>query len=177
MITLAAATRWLDRVPDLAQALRTHVGGFSLLQSHDDAYDVTHSEPRWPAWIFVSCPATPGEVSELRLAENVVHEAMHLQLTQVESRTRLVEDEGAALPSPWKQELRDLRGILHGLYVFCCIKAFLNHSNVASASSAASKYAARRTAEIEEEIADLPIDALREGLTSEGRAFLSALSG
>lgn len=174
--TLAAATAQLDAVPALALAIRTHVRGISLLDA-EEAYDVTHSEPRWPDWIFVSCPAHAGEQSALRAAENVLHEAMHLQLTRIERRVHLVGDEKATLHSPWKGEARDLRGILHGLYVFQSIMGFLNVGDVLRGLGRDGlEYRRRRTDDIGDEVNSLPLRELREGLTPAGKAFLDRIS-
>lgn len=172
--TLAAASAFIDRVPSLAVACRGHIRGISLLDA-DEAYDITHSEPRWPEWIFISCPGNPGEVSALRAAENVVHEAMHLQLTRAESLSPLVANEKATLPSPWKQEPRQLQGILHGLYVFRCIASFLKE--VVPDSAEGADYIGGRRAQIAEEIASIPLTQLRGGLTPVGVQFLERLVG
>jgi HEXXH motif-containing protein len=169
---LTTAAEFIEAVPTLALAIRTHVRGMSLLNA-DEAYDVTHSEPRWPDWIFVSCPATKNEVSALRVAENVVHEAMHLQLTRVERRGALVADDEALLPSPWKQELRQLQGILHGLYVFRCIAEFLKQIRPNGAKGV--EYIRGRQRQIAGEIASLPLTQLKRGLTPKGIQFLECL--
>lgn len=170
---LTAAAVFIEAVPSLALAIRTHVRGISLLGA-DESYDVTHSEPRWPHWIFVSCPTADGEASALRAAENVVHEAMHLQLTRIEGRMRLVANENATLPSPWKQEPRQLQGILHGLYVFLCIADFLVRLNPVTGEGA--KYIRRRRVEIAHETASIRLATLRSGLTQQGVHFLARLT-
>jgi HEXXH motif-containing protein len=173
--TLLSAADLIDEVPALAQAIREHVRGVSLLDA-DEAYDISHSEPRWPDWIFVSVPSAAGGQAALRLAENVVHEAMHLQLTRVENLQPLIADRVTLLNSPWKQEPRDLQGNLHGLYVFVCIYRFLQRlKELDILSSAGNRYVEGRKKQIKGEVAEIGLTQLRAGLTRQGCAFLLAL--
>ena len=61
-----------------------------------------------------------------RLAENIVHEALHLQLTIVESIESLVIDVPGETPvfSPWKNKWRSVRGLMHAMYVFGNLRCF-----------------------------------------------------
>ena len=54
----------------------------------------------------------------LRVAESLVHEAMHLQLTLIEQATPLVHPSDESYFSPWKGTHRSPQGVLHALYVF-----------------------------------------------------------
>lgn len=86
-------------------------------------YDLSHSEPGLPFSVFVSIPA--GEPSDaMRVAESLLHEAMHLQLTLIERHAPLITGEGEAY-SPWQQCVRPIQGIVHGLYVFGAIDDWL----------------------------------------------------
>jgi HEXXH motif-containing protein len=172
---MAAAERLIDQVPSASSPVRAVVAEIFLLSAREE-YDVSHSEPRWPGWIFVSLPRAAGLVSGLRLAENVLHEAMHLQLTELEARVPLVADSVGKLHSPWKQEPRQLQGILHGLYVSACISAFFgNLLDAGSTPQVGVDHVRRRIDSINEEIAGVPLDALREGLTEAGREFLESI--
>jgi HEXXH motif-containing protein len=173
---LNAASNLIDAVPALANAVREHVRGVTVLRA-EEAYDISHSEPRWSDWIFVSVPAALSEQSALRAAENVVHEAMHLQLTRLETLQPLIADEAAMIDSPWKQEPRDLKGILHGLYVFICIYRFLEQLRaLGKLGNPGVEYVDRRKSEISEELAMVEFAQLRAGLTTQGRALLLALT-
>lgn len=174
---IETAERLIDRVPALSSSIRAVVREAFLLGAREE-YDVSHSEPRWPNWIFVSAPRTAGIVSGLRFGENVVHEAMHLQLTDLEARVPLVADIDSRLHSPWKQEARKLQGILHGLYVFACISAFFDALlRTQSLPEAGVEYIHRRTSSIRDEVASVASDRLAEGLTESGRQFLEAIEG
>ena len=172
---VALAEELIDRVPTMGSVVRATVSEVFLLNAPEE-YDVSHSEPRWPNWIFVSVPSQVCGVSGLRTAENVVHEAMHLQLTKFEGRVPLVADTTSKLASPWKQEPRMLQGIFHGLFVFTCISAFFDRLlETAPMTEDAVHYITRRRAAIQEEIAAVSLEHLARGLTDAGRKFLETI--
>ncbi len=167
-------TDLLRIVPRLALSVHAVVGEVVLLKA-GPAFDISHSEPRWPQTIFVSVPSRPGQVSALRAAENIVHEAMHLQLTILENASPLVANERAKMTSPWRDEPRHLQGVLHGLYVFTCIAAFferLGPSGILTAEGA--RHIGRRQIQIADELSRVDCDQLASGLTPTGRAFLAS---
>lgn len=123
LVDLAASL--IDEIPDLASILYRCVHEIIVLRPPDDAYDVSHSDPRWATRIFVSIPGL-SETAPLRVAEAIVHEAMHLNLTFLERRAELASTT-RTLYSPWKTEPRPALGVLHGVYVFGCIHSFLRH--------------------------------------------------
>ena len=97
-----------------------------ILVAPDRDFDVSYSDPSVPFSVFVSCPS-PSERNRLeRLAENIVHEALHLQLTLLESVRSLVIDTPGEKPvfSPWKNERRNVRGLIHAVYVFGNLRCF-----------------------------------------------------
>ena len=88
--------------------------------------DVSCSDPSLPFSIFVSCPPATERNRVERLAENIVHEALHLQLTLVETIEPLVIDDPdePLVFSPWRNEPRNVRGLVHAVYVFGNIRHF-----------------------------------------------------
>lgn len=66
----------------------------------------------------------------LEMADRIVHELHHDRLFCIEEFHALLEDgvedapEGGRFYSPWRQDPRPLRGILHGLYVFIAVGRF-----------------------------------------------------
>ncbi|MGA9995656.1 MAG: HEXXH motif-containing putative peptide modification protein, partial [Pyrinomonadaceae bacterium] len=80
---LEDATSILNRVPTLMPTVATLVRALHLIKSEDDDYDVSFSEPDIPFSIFVSVPKRCVAIDALRVAEAIVHEAMHLQLTLI----------------------------------------------------------------------------------------------
>ena len=89
-------------------------------------FDVSYSDPSLPLSVFVSCPLASERNRVERLAENVVHEALHLQLSLVERVLPLVVDGPDEEPvfSPWKGEWRTVRGLVHAVYVFGNLRSF-----------------------------------------------------
>lgn len=173
---LGDASRLLAHVPSLEKAVQAAVAEVVLLKAQP-AFDISHSEPRWPQTIFISTPYRRGEVSALRAVENVVHEAMHLQLTILEQSRPLVADRSDQIASPWREEIRSLQGVLHGLYVFRCISAFFaNLDSLDVLGTEGFGYVTGRRGQIAQEISRLDFDRLAGGMTTEGLSLLIALA-
>ena len=173
--TMTAAARLLASTASLERAVEDAVREIILLDA-PSGYDISHSEPRWPATIFVSASVDRGQVAALRTLENIVHEAMHLQLTTLELATPLVADAETLIASPWRAEPRHIQGVLHGAYVFHCISAFFDGPTLRSIlDEDGAAYVERRTLEITEELAAVDFDQLARGLTLEGREVIRAL--
>jgi hypothetical protein len=154
----------------LSESLGSLISSCHVLAA-DRGYDVSHTTPALPFSIFISIPAPDERHAELRLAESVIHEAMHLQLTLIESTVRLVEQADATAFSPWKRTARPVQGVLHGLYVFAVIHEALKALAVRDPS--AQEYAEARCREIEADVAAM--GEARECLTSDGAVLWDAL--
>ena len=114
--------------------------------------------------------------SVLRVAENLIHETLHLQLTLFEGLSPLVNTASTwSMHSPWKQERRPVQGLLHGLYVFSVLRWMWRQVSETTQNRTERDFALRRIAEIDEEVSS--IRALEESpaLTEEGRHFLHQL--
>jgi HEXXH motif-containing protein len=166
----AKAIAW---APSLAAVAATRVGAIHLLRA-EPGYDVSHSEPRWPDRIFVSVPDRPDEVGVLRLAESVVHEALHLHLTELETICPLVRDAAGTLPSPWRLEPRGYGGVLHGAFVFVGLKAYFDIVTEPS-ESRAGRHLDQRRGQIAQELAQVDPAALALGLTDAGAELIARL--
>jgi len=156
-------------------AVASLVRSVHVIGSRGPGYDCSHSEPSLSSSVFVSVPVGERD-ARLRLAESLLHEAMHLQLSLIERFEPLVADARISAFSPWQQRPRPLQGLLHGLYVFRVIDQWLgtlpSHLEL---DAGARNYAARRRAEIGEEIAEVAGLAERPGLTSLGRELARSL--
>ena len=169
------AARHLALVPRLEAELARLVREVTLLEAYP-GYDVSHSEPRWPSTIFVSVPPATDRNAALRLLENVVHEGMHLRLTEIARFCPLVRADAGRIFSPWKSEDREAQGVLHGLYVFICIVAlFAKPRLLAGLDDNDRAYASRRVTEIGTEIEDVDMKLLEHSLNKNGRQFLQAI--
>lgn len=145
------------------------------VKARGPGYDCSHSDPSLPFSVFVSVPFAEPD-GELRLAESLLHEAMHLQLTLIERQVALTCADAKRGYSPWQQGQRPLLGLIHGLYVFAVIHGWLTALTVDETTSFADRaYAHRRLRDIDQEIAQVTALPHAPGCTSFGRAFATWL--
>jgi HEXXH motif-containing protein len=159
-------------MPTIAALVRA----LHLIKLEDDTYDVSFSEPHIPFSVFVSVPRRHTTTNAIRVAEALVHEAMHLQLTLVEFIVPLVNSDGGRYLSPWRGEYRNAQGILHALYVFRVIERFLHHLlslpiNLGEITS----YVCERRSEINAQIWEIQSFQYCVGLTEAGAKFVQQL--
>src|SRR6266850_973187 len=74
----------LAAIPSLHRTIATLVRVCHLIKPADGDYDVSYSDPQVPFSIFLSVPQRRRAHDALRVAESIVHEAMHLQLTLID---------------------------------------------------------------------------------------------
>jgi len=122
---LRAAFDCLAQVPEVARAAGSVLATIHVVVPEGADYDVSFSDPRLPFSIFVGVSQEPSRHSDLRLAEGILHECMHLQLTLVEGVLPLVSGTDARHHSPWQNTMRPAQGVLHGTYVFAVIHDFM----------------------------------------------------
>lgn len=172
---LREAITVLKTVPTLLMTVAALVRTIHVLDSGDDDYDVSFSEPHIPFSIFVSVPQASSAISALRVAEAFVHEAMHLQLTHIEKIVPLVTTTRNKYFSPWRGEYRTAQGVMHALYVFRVINEFLGRLPTMSYSSEEEEYIKGRRAEIDSQIRELQSFQDCPDLTKEGALFVRGL--
>ena len=118
---LKQAWQVVDTVwPGLSSSVRYLVRCVHLLKAPSPELDCSYSRPDLPFSVFLSVPDHGTRARIERVTEALVHETMHLQLSLVERRIPLVElgrPETVAF-SPWRGSERNIRGVLHALYVF-----------------------------------------------------------
>lgn len=119
------ALELLGGVPEVLPTVSSLVRALHLIDPADDEIDISFSDPGLPFSAFVSVPGPGAVAGSLRVAEAILHEAMHLQLTLAEAVVPLVTSTGRTFYSPWRNEYRTAQGVLHALYVFRVIDAFL----------------------------------------------------
>jgi hypothetical protein len=130
-------------------------------------YDISHSQPDLPFSAFISVPQ-PSETSKsIRVAESLLHESMHLQLSLIDSIEPLVFSNHLEAYSPWKREARPILGLLHGLYVFAVIHQFLG--TLMGQGNRWRSYSEARQRSIKKQVFSLPKDP--EGLSPTGAAI------
>ena len=136
--------------------------------------DVSCSDPSLPHSIFVSCPPDTKEDRVERLAENLVHEALHLQLSLVEGLEPLVSEipREELLFSPWRGERRTVRGLLHAVYVFGNLRFFWG--KIASSRPGSASFARARIETIDSEMAAASHLLESRSLTPTGRRLATS---
>ena len=162
--------------PFLRSAVSELVWRCHIVLAQSDDYDVSFSDPVIPFSIFVSVPARNDRSSILRVADNLIHETMHLQLTLCERLIPLVDEASNwSMYSPWKQQRRPAQGVLHGLYVSCVLRWMWRQISRTPRNRTDRHFALRRISEIDEEFS--AVRALEESpaLTEQGRRFLQQL--
>ena len=136
--------------------------------------DISYSDPSLPFSIFVSCPPVTEKNRVERLAENVIHEALHLQLSLVERVEPLIIDgaEHEQVFSPWKEGERTMRGLLHAVYVFGNLRYFWKR--VAANCPNSSTFAENRIETINQEMSSVRHLLDSPLLTATGRCLASS---
>lgn len=106
------------------KSVKILVKSIHLLETDDIDTDTSYTDPELPFTIFINLPLHEHKNWLERTVENVVHETMHLQLSLIEKKYKLYSDSSHKAYSPWKDEFRDSKGLLHALYVFANLQHF-----------------------------------------------------
>jgi HEXXH motif-containing protein len=150
------------------------VRSIQILVSEDEEVDVSYSHPEISDVIFVSVCRDDSPHSQARVAESILHESMHLKLTLIERLVPLVKpNTGNTYFSPWRDEKRPARGVLHGLFVFRTILDFLRM--IAGSQSSIADYVQKRQKQIIQEIGQLEHFDNCPDLTAEGATLVKNL--
>jgi len=172
----AALSEVIVQHPYLWSAVSELVWRCHIVRAEDDDYDVSFSDPAIPFSVFISAPARSDRRSILRVAESLVHEAMHLQLTLFEICCPLIDTASSwSMYSPWKQQERPAQGILHGLYVFHVLRWMWRQISLTTQNETDSNFALSRMVEIDEEISSVRALEDSPALTKSGNIFLQNL--
>jgi len=166
----------IDYVPTLKKTVETLVRCLHVVRPPDNDHDVSFSEPNLPFSVFVSVPEKRISNDVLRVAEAIVHEAMHLQLSLIERHVPLVLSAAAKYYSPWRRAYRNTQGILHGIYVFVAIRRFLEELLSISELPAGWKaHCDDRSLQIDGQLSEAADLEASLDLTSLGAIFLNRL--
>ena len=122
---LQQAIALIAELPSLAETISALVRVVHIIYSPDADIDISHSDPAVPFSVFVSIPISDRDNSPMRLAESIVHEAMHLQLSLIEAVVPIVVETQSKSWSPWQRTPRPIQGVIHGIYVFLVIDQFI----------------------------------------------------
>lgn len=174
---LTSALDTLGADPTLAGTIGALLGVIHVVVAESPDYDVSYSDPKLPFSVFVGMHPQPGAHAALRLAEGLLHECMHLQLTLIEEVLPLVSGGEALHFSPWQMTMRPAQGVLHGTYVFSVIRdALATMLDRGLVSPDDLDYVADRIAVCRDEVVRASADLLlADGLTVAGRTLVSRL--
>lgn len=165
----------INQVPSLMRTVATVVRSLHVIKPEDADYDVSFSEPQVPLSIFVSVPEKRIANDALRVAEAIVHEAMHLQLTLIEQVVALTSSMSTKYYSPWRREVRNAQGIIHASYVFTVIDRFLAQVSVSIFQGELAEHVQKRRDEINMQIKDTESFQASSELTWLGAQFVQRL--
>ena len=169
---LRRALTLLQQVPSLAATFGDLAKSIHILEAPEPGFDVSYSDPSIPFSVFLNI--SEGRFADLRTAEALVHEAMHLQLSLIERLVPIAKVNQGLHYSPWKRSQRPVAGLMHALYVFRVIDQWLDH--LPKVCEETRDYAEKRRKEIREEIEQLAFASFVTHLTAEGQQLLSRLS-
>jgi HEXXH motif-containing protein len=124
-----------------------------IIQSSHHDTDISYSHPEIPFSIFLSVCQENTPMANLRVAESIIHEAMHLKLTLIERLIPLIDEKSKiTFFSPWRDEERPVRGVLHGLFVFRTLLEFFEEIKFSFALEEQFKFIENRIRQIRKEI-------------------------
>ena len=174
---LAGAMQLLDEIPTVGDTVRNLVWSVVPIAVAGTAYDSSYSDPTVPFSIFLGVHAPDARIPAIRLAEGILHETMHLQLSLVEDLVPLISGNDDRGYSPWQRTPRSTQGLLHGLYVFRVIQDWL--SALISGQRLRGEtliHAQKRIDQIESDCAELTGLPSSDELTAAGKSLAVALA-
>lgn len=166
---LSAGMYALAQVPQVFASVCQLVKAIQVVDAGHPEYDTSYSHPALPFSIFVSLCQDASLQSNLRVAEGILHEAMHLKLTLIEEVIAQVNVKSDAVYySPWRKEERPVQGVLHGLFVFRAIYDFYRILLPLTIDASSKDYLYFRMEQIKSELGSLTGFANCPGLTPAG---------
>lgn len=176
MAKLNSAIEIISQVPEAVAVASSMLSTLHFLKPECPEYDVSYSAPNLPFSIFVGASLVEQRNGDLRLAESILHECMHLQLTLIETHVLLVETDELLHHSPWKRALRPTRGVMHGLYVFRIIQEFFRAlQSSGGLSDLGREHITDRLSQIDAEVKEMGDLSSSTDLTRIGRTFVERM--
>lgn len=166
----------LAEIPTVYETVSLLIASLHILKPDDDEFDISYSLPNIPFSIFVSLPSKRMNNDTLRVAEAILHEAMHLQLTLIEQCVPLIIETNEKYFSPWKNEYRHPRGVLHAVYVFSVIKQFFELLVNKNISTTSIQYLKKRSHTIAKQLDEIKDFIDRLYFTEAGKSFIKIIT-
>ncbi|SHN36158.1 aKG-HExxH-type peptide beta-hydroxylase [Mucilaginibacter sp. OK098] len=159
-----------EDVPPVKDFIIKIVKSIVILKAEDPQTDISYSHPDLPFSVFVSVCDQISPITNLRVAESILHEAMHLYLTLIEGVSPMISlNSNETFYSPWRDEQRPVRGVLHGLWVFKAILDFYCVIRENAVSNIVLEFIDNRIKLLKKEIAQVSGFQHSKGLTSQGQ--------
>jgi len=152
------AMRFLDAVPNLVDCVAQLVRVIGILKSPSLEEDVSYSHPEVPFSIFVSVCNERSTDASARVAESILHEAMHLRLSLIQKTVEFLgpgRHGEVQYFSPWRQGERPANGVLHGIFVFRAILEFFLRLVSDHKNDSVLNYSKQRIQEIVSQLAQV----------------------
>jgi HEXXH motif-containing protein len=173
---LKAALNLLATLPECIECIASLVNCIQMIASEGPDYDTSYSHPDIPFTVFISICQDSSILSSLRVAENILHEAMHLKLSLIQGHVQLIKpDCQDTFYSPWRDTHRPLVGVLHGLFVFRAILDFYSFISLSCGNGQQLEFLQDRITMIKEELGTLAHFGSAKGLTKLGGNFATKL--
>jgi hypothetical protein len=173
---ISVAAEIIKSIPSLWLTITKLTISMHLIKSENDNCDVSFSEPNLPFSIFISIPNKRMPFDYLRVAESIVHEAMHLQLTLIDRVVPSTKNGSPVYFSPWRVEKRSAISVLHGLYVFVVIHQFFQGLvEIHGKKWSATAYAEDRIRTIQAQMSKLEYFRSCCALTTQGELLSATL--
>lgn len=176
---IKSAILLFDLVKPADECIKKLVRSICILKQENPEIDISYSHPKVPFSIFVSLCADNSPLSNLRVAESILHEAMHLKLSLIEKVKPLIKSSANNLFfSPWREEKRPAQGILHGLFVFRAIYDFylnISHQHKYDDDDHVLKFLTYRLEDIRSEINSINDFFANPDLLPEGKILATRL--
>ena len=163
--------------PELSSSIGCLVRCLHLLKAPSSEVDCSYSRPDLPFSVFLSVPDRGARARIERLAEALVHETMHLQLSLIERQIPLIESGHAKTVtfSPWRGGVRHVRGVLHGLYVFVVVQRLWQRVARRTSCGLDREFAEARVRAVHDEVRKTRQLAESPGLSQDGRQLVRQL--
>jgi len=163
--------------PELSSSVEYLVRCVHLLKAPSPEVDCSFSRPDLPFSVFLSIPDSGSRARVERVAEALVHETMHLQLSLLERRIQLVEPDRpeSVTFSPWRNCERNVQGVLHALYVFVIVQRLWQLAAHLAPRGLDLGFAKARVRAVRDEIAAAQRLRSSLGITREGRQLVRQL--
>ena len=163
--------------PELSSSVEHLVRCIHLLKAPSHDLDCSFSTPDLPFSVFLSIPDQTSHARIERVAEALVHETMHLQLSLLERRIHFVESDvpGAVAFSPWRNGERNVQGVLHALYVFVIVQRLWRLVAEGPPRGLDRRFAEARVRAISDEVERAELLLVAPGITHEGRELVCQL--